>query len=397
MSKNHILYLSYTGLLEPLGRSQILAYLTRMSGDYSFTIVSFEKRDDFSDKDAVHALDAECKKHNIDWQPKIYHKSPRLLATLYDLLILFLTTYKISRTQVDIIHCRSYIPAIVAWLVGKINKKPFLFDMRALWIDEMIEAGRLQKKSILYIVLRKLEERLLKRSASIISLTEAAVPYLLKKYPFLSKNKFTVISTCVDLSKFNVIEAPANKKIVIGTMGTVVSGWYHLDWLAETFKISDAIFDHPKYKIVTKDSCSVIESEFSSVNFDVNKLNIISSKPEDIQFHINELSFAVLYFTSGVSKIGSAPTRMAEFLAAGIPILGNRGVGDMADVIEKYKVGVVIDAGTQESLLDGVIRMKVLLEDPGLSERCRSVAHELFSADNGAASYSKIYRRCIKK
>ncbi len=39
-----ILYITYDGLLEPLGQSQVLAYLERMSDRLLIHIMSFEKK-----------------------------------------------------------------------------------------------------------------------------------------------------------------------------------------------------------------------------------------------------------------------------------------------------------------------------------------------------------------
>ena len=42
---------------------------------------------------------------------------------------------------------------------------------------------------------------------------------------------------------------------------------------------------------------------------------------------------------------------MAEFLACGVPVIGNRGVGDMDGIIEKYDIGVVVENDSSESFL----------------------------------------------
>lgn len=397
--KTRVLYLSYTGLLEPLGRSQVLAYLSRLAGTYQFTIISFEKSTDFANASEVEKLRKECESFNIDWQPKIYHQKPRLLATLWDMFILFFSCVNITKKKnIELVHCRSYIPAIAAWLVGKFTKTPFVFDMRALWPEEMVDAGRLKRSSFIFKTLNYIEGKLLKRSSAIVSLTEAAIPYLLKKYPDISREKFNVIPTCVDLSRFINTEQmkPMNQeKLIIGTMGTVVSGWYYLDWLANTCKLSASVFSEPIFKIITKDDQNIIRSQFDTEIFFNGNLEITSSAPENIQKNIQSLSFAILYFTSGISKIGSAPTRMAEFLACGIPILGNRGVGDMADIIEQYNIGVVVENGSDDSLMKGLLSMKKLLKDPLLEQRCKNAAETIFSADIGADSYGRIYQSLI--
>lgn len=391
-TKKKALYLSYTGLLEPLGRSQILAYLSRLSDEYQFTIVSFEKAYDFAAVAKVEALQEECAAYGIDWQPKIYHHKPRLPATLWDLSVLLHATWKLSRSgKVSLVHCRSYIPAIAALLVGKVTKVPFVFDMRALWLDEMIDAGRLERGSLTHRILVSLETKLLKEAAHVVSLTQAAVDYLQEQQPHLKNQKFSVITTCVDLNKFKTINLKALPK-KLGTMGTVMSGWYHLDWLFLTLQTQMKKDKNAVFKIVTRDSEQILREIALQYGIENSKLEIISSSPDDISNNIANMKAGLLYFTAGISKLGSAPTRMGEFLACGIPVIGNRGVGDMADLIECYKVGVVIEDGSQISIDNALDCLDELYKDEELSKRCRYAAEDYFSADKGAEKYRRIYK-----
>lgn len=395
--KNSVLYIAYTGLLEPLGQSQVLAYLTRLSSNYNFILVTFEKETDLKNTVEVQRLEALCNQYNITWLPKQYHKKPRLLATTFDIIVMLHLTFKlIKKHNIKLIHCRSYIPSIAANIVSRITKIPFIFDMRALWPEEVVDAGRLSRKSVVYKILKYLECKLLTNSAVNISLTNVAVPYLVNVIPHLSKDKFAVIPTCVDLTRFDSsvkVDNPlSNTKL--GTMGTVISGWYHLDWLFNTLKISKELFPESDFKIVTRDDHHELNQLANRYN--LSSFSVEQCSADKVKTAIDELKFGVLYFTAGVSKIGSAPTRMAEFLACGKPILGNRGVGDMADLIEKYNVGVVIEGGCDEEIKRGLKLMHDFLLDPGYPERCRKAAVELFSADVGAEKYHRVYERCIK-
>jgi hypothetical protein len=48
-----------------------LAYLSRLSNEDSFTLISFEKSQSLQNKDAVAALKAECAQYSIDWKPRV--------------------------------------------------------------------------------------------------------------------------------------------------------------------------------------------------------------------------------------------------------------------------------------------------------------------------------------
>src|SRR5207245_2390890 len=42
------------------------------------------------------------------------------------------------------------------------------------------------------------------------------------------------------------------------------------------------------------------------------------------------------------SKKGSAATKLGEFLASGVPVVINEGVGDSAEIVRNERVGVVL-------------------------------------------------------
>lgn len=395
--KPRTLYLSYTGLMEPLGRSQVFAYLSRLSNDLSITLVTFEKLDDINNFSEFSKLKSECQSYGITWLPRIYHKSPRLLATSWDLLMLLWDTWRLGRkSHIDLVHCRSYIPAIAAWLMGKLTRTPFIFDMRALWPEEMIDAGTLRRNSLTHKIINWFEKRLLRDASAVVSLTSAAVDYLKHKYPETCNQNYQVIPTCVDLNRFNTVRNQAPEVITIGTMGTVVSGWYHLDWLFKLYAKALQASPNTLLKIVTRDNRTVIAKKAALNHISAEKISFDTATIDEVSQKICDISFGVLFFTSGVSKLGSAPTRMGEFLACGIPVIGNSGVGDMGSLIERYNVGVVVGDGNPDTLEIGYRKMLELLRDPEIIKRCRSAAEEYFSADGGALKYLNIYRTIIK-
>ena len=46
-----ILYITYDGILEPLGESQVLQYLRHLASDFRIVLISYEKPGDWADRD----------------------------------------------------------------------------------------------------------------------------------------------------------------------------------------------------------------------------------------------------------------------------------------------------------------------------------------------------------
>ncbi|CAA0080646.1 D-inositol-3-phosphate glycosyltransferase [BD1-7 clade bacterium] len=398
-SNKHVLYVSYTGLLEPLGRSQILAYLSRLSDDYTFTILSFEKPESLDDVLSVQKLKEECASFGIEWVYKTYHSKPRLMATAWDLLVLIFSIVSLSTSRKSaVIHCRSYVPAMATWMVNRVTRTPFIFDMRALWVDEMVTASRLKESGWLFKVLKRFERKLLHDAEGSVSLTEKAVNYLVSSYAEIDPSRIHVIPTCVNLDLFfpNRQDNCYDSKtpVTIGSVGSLSSGWFPVDWLFDLYLASQAV-QKTNLTVITKDRLDAIDSIVGSYGLDLSGITLRSSEPKSVVYEIHEMTYGVVFNKPSLGRLGSFPTRMAEFLACGVPVIGNAGVGDVADIIRKYRVGVVVENNSLDSLSDAVKEMAELLKDPDLEARCLYAVNDYFCADIGAQKYRKIYRKIV--
>jgi glycosyltransferase involved in cell wall biosynthesis len=95
-----------------------------------------------------------------------------------------------------------------------------------------------------------------------------------------------------------------------------------------------------------------------------------------------------------VSKIASSPTKNAEYLACGLPLIINRGIGDSDALVNDWKAGVLL----QEFTEDEYTRIGTLIEsmaaEPHVKERARAVAEQLFDLETiGAERYAALYER----
>ncbi len=396
-----VLYLSYTGMLEPLGRSQVLSYLTRLSNDHVFTLVSFEKPADLIDTDAVACLQTECERYGIEWLPQVYHHRPRTLATGLDMLVMLWHTFRHSfRRETRVVHCRSYIPAISAWLCGKISRKPFIFDMRALWPEEMVTAGRLGRGSLMYKALKKIERHLLQRAARVVSLTEAGVDHLLEEYPELPRERFEVITTCVDVTRFRVpvkqaagMSAVDRYPFLVGTMGTLLSGWFYLDAFFAFFLALKRLRSDARASIVTRDDHDRILEVAREAGVDPGDVEVRAACPREMPALLARMDVGVMFYAP---DIGRAPTRLGEFLAAGVPVVGNTGIGDLGRLIKSYGVGVVVNDVLSPSALAEAARELLDHYDRILAAgSCRYAAEDYFSAEQGAEKYRRIYQDVV--
>lgn len=398
--KPSILYLSYTGLLEPLGRSQVLAYLERLAREYEITLVTFEKPADLASGTAMDSMRAHCRRHGIRWLSRRYHRRPRLLATLYDLVSMIWLTLRHGRRGTALVHCRGYVTATAAWLAQRWTRVPFVFDMRALWLDEMQAAGRLRRGSVLARLLRGLERRLLRDAETVVSLTEAAVAHLHTCGSMPVDRATVVIPTCVDLTRFRVRSARfrTGDRLQLGSIGTITGGWFALDALVRLFAELRQTVAEARLQVTTRDATDELLARIETTDIAADEVDFRSCTPEQIPERIGEadVGFCV-YAGDHAAHLGRMPTRIGEFLAAGVPVIGNRGVGDVATLIERGRVGVVLDSFDASGYRRAISQLLTLLHEPGIAARCRAVARERLSLDLGAERYRQLYQDIVDR
>ncbi len=200
----NILYISYDGMTDPLGQSQVLPYLVGLSAKgYRITILSCEKQERWQHKETIQAI---CTKHHINWQPLMYTKKPPVLSTVRDVNKLKQTAASLHKNiAFDVVHCRSYVASLVGLFMKKKFSLPFIFDMRGFWADERVDGALWNLKKPLYKrvyqYFKKKEKQFLEHSDAVISLTHEGKREIESWGIFHAP--ITVIPCCVDTVLFN--------------------------------------------------------------------------------------------------------------------------------------------------------------------------------------------------
>ena len=207
MTGADVLYLSYDGMTDPLGRSQVLPYLVGLAArGHRITLVSFEKpgRSE-SEMDAVRSI---CRGAGIDWLPARYHKRPPVLSAMFDVSVMRRIAERLhGRKHFDWVHCRSYLPALVGLRMKRRHGTRLLFDMRGFWADERVEGGLWNLRNPLFAsvfrYLKRREAELLRESGHIVSLTESGKTALVDRDDGAALGTpISIIPCCVDFSHF---------------------------------------------------------------------------------------------------------------------------------------------------------------------------------------------------
>jgi glycosyltransferase involved in cell wall biosynthesis len=386
-----VLYISYTGMLEPLGQSQVLAYLKRLVADRPIHLISFEKAEDWENTAECERLARDIAASGIVWHPLRYHKQSTGVAI--DIANgTRLGLWLVWRHGLRILHARSYVTSVMALAIKRITGIKYLFDMRGFWADEKLDGGW-PKDGYMYRLAKGFERRFLLKADHVVSLTHAALTEM-QRFPYLREcmPPVTVIPTCADLARFK--PTPHEREgtgLVMGYVGSV--GRYMFDEVAACFAVLLRLRPDTHFLIVNRGEHAYIRERLAAAGVPALAVELISATPIDMPRQIARMD-ASIYFTKPVfSKQAMAPTKLAELLGCGVPCLGNVGVGDMAEVLEGERVGVALRAFDQASLEAGLAQLLALVADPSTTARCVAAAQKHFSLDEGVRRYAAVYQK----
>ncbi|MBI4847509.1 MAG: glycosyltransferase [Nitrospirae bacterium] len=388
--------ISYDGVLEPLGHSQILQYLVKLARDHKIILVSYEKAGDWTNAAERQLLIRQLREAHILWMPLRYHKSPTVPATSFDLFVGFwLCAYLTIRYRVEIVHARSYVPAILAAILRSLFRVKFVFDMRGFWADEKVDGGQWQRGSWLYATAKWFEKMFFTKADVVVSLTYAGVEEV-RKFPYLQQRvpRFEVISTCTNLELFhpqNSFARNGDQPFTLGYVGTV-SGWYLFEPALRSFLFLKEIEPSAQLLILNRGEHNFIHACLTKQNIAIDQVEVRSVAYHQVPLEMNRMDAAMFFIKPVFSKRASAATKLGELLGCGVPCLSNDGVGDMTQIIEGEGVGVILREFTPDAQRVAIQRLVRLARQPDTRTRCVAAAQRYFSLDDGVKAYHHIYQ-----
>lgn len=404
-SGRKVLYITFDGLTDPLGRSQVLPYLVGLAArGHRITILSCEKPDRFEAGQA--AVREIVGRAGIEWRHIDYRNRPAVLAHAFTVARLVQEAGRLQRQSggFDLVHCRSYPPAMVGLRMKRRFGTRLLFDMRGFWPEEKVEGGSWPQSNwvyrFVYRALKETEDKLLRGADHIVSLTHLGKRMMLR-WPQLrdAEDRITVIPCCVDFDHFPIptearraearaeLGLPADAQVMayLGSLGA----WYMPLEMLDLFRTFARTRPKARFLIVTPDPREQVEAAAAARQIDTDRLVIRHATREQVPFYLAAADLGVFLIRPVPSKAASSPTKMGEMLALGLPTIANGGVGDVAQILESTGAGVAIET-FGESTYETAIAAVDAIAIPRSEIRRRALPW--FDVALGVERYDRIYR-----
>ncbi|HRH67206.1 MAG TPA: glycosyltransferase, partial [Bacteroidia bacterium] len=326
----NILYLTYDGLSDPLGQSQVIPYLRgwRKLG-HEITIMSSEKK---AKPELIASISKLLKEEGITWKNIPYTKSPPVLSTVFDILRMRRYCNRLLReTKFDIVHCRSYVPSLIGEYLKKKAGLRFIFDMRGFYADERIDGDIWNQNKLVYRLIyryfKKKEARFLSCADYTICLTDSARKEIetwrsIPNQPI----PIEVIPCCVDTDYFHPDRVKTEERetaaqalgigkddLVISYLGAVGT-WYMLDEMLDFFKQLTGRYPNAKFLFITHEHKELILKKSNERNIPEDKLIIYKANHDEVPTYLSLSHLSIFFIKPVYSKIASSPAKMGEIL-----------------------------------------------------------------------------------
>lgn len=366
-------YLTFDSLADGVGASQVLPYVERLARrGLDVTVHSFEPAVPSA------ALRRRLSTTGAKWRPHRFGPGGSVMG----LGRVFAGAAWIRNAE--LVHARSDLAAAACLLA---RPQAWVWDVRSFWADQRIALGLLHQGSSQERVLRRVEAASASSAGAIVTLTEAAIDELADRHGPGVRSRARVISTCVDLDRF------AARPLPPAPITLLLSGTFNALYdRAATFGFIEAVQRRRPATV------SLLRPDPSPWDDDVRRLGgavgAATSAEMPARTAAAHAGLSICRSDNRLAITAAAPTKVAEFLATGRPVVVNAGLGDFDALLAEHRCGVVVRPGG-EGVERAADRLVALLDDPETPGRCRHLAEQRFNLDTAVNALAGAYHQAV--
>ena len=148
------------------------------------------------------------------------------------------------------------------------------------------------------------------------------------------------------------------------------------------------------FLILTQRDKKKVEETLRRRGFADADFAVRSVLPSEVHRHVSAADIALSFIKAGYSKQATSPTKIAEYLACGLPVIANPGVGDLDELLSGNRVGVLIDDFSPEAYRKALKDAAALGE---VRDKCRMIAEGEFDLEKiGGERYRRLYKKILE-
>ncbi len=323
-----VLFVSYDGLLDPLGRSQILPYLIELSKKgLVFTVLSYEKKHNIEEIEQLNNL---LKSLSISWYRLKFEKGKyQGIRRIINGAIC--VRYICKNKEIEIVHLRAILPAIIFTLA--FVKKRFIYDIRS-FAGQWVDTKAIRKDSVLEKLFLNFEKYLIKNASGLVVLDSSGGKCL--KDIYKTNNFFKVIPTSTNIAKYKLKIKEKTDLVKFVFLGGVRFPYLTFEALSFIKQLNELGFEC-RIDFINKGDHELIKNLSKKINFPEEILNIFELRHEEIPETLINYDCGLVFLAKGKWLRMASPTKIGEYLAAGLSIISLEGINITDRFSKKYE------------------------------------------------------------
>jgi glycosyltransferase involved in cell wall biosynthesis len=258
-----------------------------------------------------------------------------------------------KRPDVIIATSPQFFAAVGGWMLAKLRRRPFIFELRDLWPASIAAVGAMKNRRLLQW-LEQLELFLYRQATAIVALTNAFKADLTRRG--IPASKISVVINGVELSRYApqakdlelVKQYDLTDKFVVGYIGT--HGMAHA--LHRVLETAELLRHRPEIIFLFVGSGAAREQLVQEAKLkNLTNVRFIPRQPKEMMPKLWSLCNIALIPLKNDSLFNSViPSKMFEAMGMGIPLLLSIPEGEATQIIRDTGAGVVVPP-EQPSLL----------------------------------------------
>ena len=406
-----IVFLSFDGVLQPLGYSQALRPIRALAAlGFDYELLTLERPRDLADRDRVATVTAVLEKAGVRWEYVPYAPEGTARAAVSNLThAITLARGAIRRGGVGLLHARSYLAGAVANTLLWTHNVPYLFDIRGYWIDERIDEGRWFVPPLRRAMARLYERRLYRDAAAVVTLTEVSANDVRGgRFGRLRENHPVVcIPTCVDYSEFTLPCGgkrgpapsdgvdPVEGRLIIAFLGALNAAYR----MEETLRLMCALLEETEsaHLLCLTGQIDELRALLSQHGIPLHRVTLRSVAHDEVARWLRWADWGFLLRSDSFANRAAMPTKLAEFLAAGVRPIQWGGNEDIREWVRRTGSGIVLP-GLDEPTFAKVARTVAARgRSPDGLEEARRIAAPHFSLESGVDRYAVLLQQLLSR
>ena len=282
----------------------------------------------------------------------------RILSYLsFMLSSVLLGAWRSGRPDVIVATSPQFFVGVAGYLMSLVKWRPFIFEVRDLWPESIVQLGMLKNKMAIRI-LEYIEVFLYRRARGIIVVAESSIPILNRKG--IASSKIDVVKNGVDLQLFDVAKTgqgvrrqiQLDSKIVVSYIGT--HGLSHA--LDKVIECAALMHDEPKIQFLLIGEGAEKENlQQQAKALGLRNVTFLNQVDKQVLPNYYAASDLVLVTLRDLELFRCViPSKIFEIMAMARPIIISVD-GEAREIIERADAGVFIEPENPQALRSAIL------------------------------------------